>query len=381
MLHVIPSVSQLHGGPTQAIVSMEQALRAQGVDVETATTDDDGPGRRLRVPLGEPMLHEGGTRWYFAKRTEFYKASPGLARWLSREAGRFDLLHLHALFSFSTGVAARAARHAGVPYVVRPLGTLDPYGLTRRRPWLKALSMAVVERPILRHAAAVHFTSEAEAMEARKLGVAWREAIIPLGAPTAPRPADAGPFEPLRGGPCVLYLSRLDPKKNLESLLQACAMLLPEFPRLRLLVAGGGPAAYAQELKAQADRLGLARHIAWAGHLQGLQKSQAFAAADVFVLPSFSENFGIAAAEALAAGLPCVLAEGVAIAKEVAQAGAGSCVAPTPQALAAGLRRIMAEPQARAAMSANAERLAADRYSVNAMGRALRQLYGELVRQ
>jgi glycosyltransferase involved in cell wall biosynthesis len=253
--------------------------------------------------------------------------------------------------------------------------------LTQRRPWLKALSMALVERPILRHAAAVHFTSEAEAMEARKLGIAWREAIIPLGAPAAQRPADAGPFEPLRGGPCVLYLSRLDPKKNLEGLLHACALLVAEFPGLRLLVAGDGPAAYVQELKALADRLGLAQHMVWAGHLQGLQKSQAFAVAELFVLPSFSENFGIAAAEALAAGLPCVLAEGVAIAKEVAQAGAGSCVAPTPQALAAGLRRIMAEPQARAAMSANAQRLAADRYSVNAMGQALRQLYCELVRQ
>jgi len=335
----------------------------------------------MEMPLGVPTGHTGATRWYFAKRTEFYKVSPDLAAWLSREAGRFDLLHLHALFSFSTAAAARAARRAGVPYVVRPLGTLDSYGMTQRRRWLKAVSMAFVERRILEHAAAVHFTSEAEALEARRLGIGWREAIIPLAAPTITRRADAGRFERLRGGPCLLYLSRLDPKKNLEGLLQACALLVPEFPGLRLLVAGDGAPAYVQQLKLLAQRLGLEPRVIWAGHLEGDAKSQAFAAADAFVLPSFSENFGIAAAEALSAGLPCVLAEGVAIAKEVAQAGAGSCVGPTPQALAEALRRIMAEPQTRAAMSANAVRLAADRYSVDAMGRALTQLYCELVRQ
>lgn len=361
------------------MAAMERALVAQGVHLETATTDDDGPGRRMAVPLGEPVAHHGAIRWYFPKRTEFYKTSPALARWLSHEVGRFDLLHLHALFSFSTTAAARAARRAGVPYVVRPLGTLNQYGMTQRRRWLKAASMAVLERRILQHAAAVHFTSEAEAAEARRLGIAWREAIIPLGS-QAPPSAGAGPFQPLKGSPCVLYLSRLDPKKNLEGLLQACALLLPDFPGLRLLVAGGGAPAYQQELKSLARRLGLESQVVWAGHLQGEAKAQAFAAADVFALASFSENFGIAAAEALAFGLPCVLAEGVAIAKEVAQAGAGSCVAPTPQALAEGLRRIMAEPQTRAAMSANAARLAADRYSVDAMGRALKQLYCELVR-
>lgn len=379
VLHVIPSLSAVHGGPTQAMASMEHALREQGVHLEIATTDDDGPDRHMAVPLGQAVAHAGTTHWYFPKRTEFYKVSPGLARWLAREAARFDLLHLHALFSFSTTAAARAARKAGVPYVVRPLGTLNHYGLTQRRRWLKSFSMALVERRILEHAAAVHFTSEAEAAQARKLGIAWREAIIPLGS-EAPPASGAGPFEPLKGGPCVLYLSRLDPKKNLEGLLQACALLVPDFPGLRLLIVGDGSPAYVHELKSLARRLGLEPRVIWAGHLQGAAKAQAFAAADVFALPSFSENFGIAAAEALSAGLPCVLAEGVAIANEVARAGAGSCVAPTPQALAGALRRIMAEPQTRAAMSVHAARLAAERYSVDAMGRALKQLYCELIR-
>jgi glycosyltransferase involved in cell wall biosynthesis len=377
VLHVIPSLSPVHGGPTAAMAAIERALTAAGVAVETATTDDDGPGRRRAVPLGVPVRENGVDRWYFAKRAEFYKPSPSLARWLARETARFDLVHLHALFSFSTAAGAWAARRRGVPYVVRPLGTLDPYGLGRRRR-LKALSMRWVEAPLLRGAAAVHFTSQAEAQQARSLGIPWREAVIPLAVEPPARTQDDR-FAALRGGPCVLFLSRLDPKKNLEALLGAVARLQGEWPGVRLLVAGDGEPAYVERLRGQAGQLGIGPRVTWAGHLDGDAKSAALAAADVFVLPSFTENFGVAAAEALAAGLPCVLSHGVAIAQEVAQAGAGLAVSPDAPALAEALRHIMAPDSPRARMSANARRLAAERYSPAAMGRQLRQLYTDLL--
>lgn len=376
VLHVIPSLSAVHGGPTEALAAMERALVAEGVAVETATTDDDGPGRRRRVPLGQPVRENGVDHWYFAKRADFYKPAPALASWLGREVRRFDLLHLHALFSFSTAAGAWAARRSGIPYVVRPLGTLDAYGLARKRV-LKTLSLRLIDGPVLRHAAAVHFTSHAEAEQARNLGIPLREAVIPLGV-EAPAAGD-GRFLDLRGGPCVLYLSRLDPKKNLEALLDAAARLQQEFPGLRLLVAGDGEPGYAAQLRQRADRLGLGTRVTWAGHLAGDAKAAAFAAADVFALPSFAENFGVAAAEALSAGLPCVLGQGVAIAQDVAQAGAGLAVTPDAEAVAEGLRRIMGSQALRAQMAGRARALAAQRYSVAAMGRQLHQLYSDLL--
>lgn len=381
VLHVIPSLSRVEGGPTQAVALMERALCEQGVSVETAATDDEGPGRRNGKSCGRPLPENGAVHWYFRKRTDFYKVSPAFAGWIAREAGRFDLLHIHALFSFTTSVAARAAQRARVPYIIRPLGTLNDYGMKQRRPWLKGLSMKLLEGPLLRRAAAVHFTSEAEAAQARALGIPMREAIIPLAVePAAPSGSlEDSPFAGLRGSPCVLFLSRLDPKKNIEGLLEAAALLKDEMAGIRLLVAGGGAPEYLAALKARADALGISQRVIWAGHLQGPSKSAAFAAADVFALPSYSENFGIAAAEALAAGLPCLLGLGVAIAKEVVQAQAGVAVQTDAQSIADGLRRIIGAKEGLVHMPSNAVRLAQERFSMQAMGARLKQLYTDIL--
>jgi glycosyltransferase involved in cell wall biosynthesis len=374
VLHVIPSLWQGDGGPSHALRAMERALAAQGVRVETATTDDAGPGRRNGKSVTTALSEDGVTRRYFAKRADFYKYAPAFGRWIAAGARDYDLLHLHALFSYTTTAASRAARRAGVPYVVRPLGTLDAWGLAHRRPWLKRASLRVVEAPLLRHAAAVHFTSEDEARQAAALGIPMRPAIVPLGIDLPPPRARVA----AEGTVCALYLSRLDPKKNLEGLLDAFAQLQRDEPQLRLTIAGDGEPAYARSLRARASALGLEARVHWLGRVDGEAKRRAFEDADFFVLASRSENFGIAAAEALAHGLPCLLATGVAIAGEVAAAGAGLVVAPETEAIAAGLR-LMIPAAARTAMSAQARCLARERYSLDAMGANLKQLYSDIL--
>lgn len=381
VLHVIPSLSRVHGGPTQALALMERALARQGVVVETATTDDEGPGLRNAKAGGQPLEENGALHWYFPKRMDFYKPAPAFAGWMAREVGRFDLVHIHALFSFMSTVAARTAHRKGVPYIIRPLGTLNAYGINQRRPWLKRLSMQLVESQLLRRAAAVHFTSEAEALEAHSLGIPLRPAIIPLAVEDSPASTslENSRFAGMRGAPCVLFLSRLDAKKNLEGLLDAIPLLVRAAPGLRLLVAGDGAPDYVATLRARAEALRISGLITWAGHVEGEAKAAAFASADVFVLPSFSENFGIAAAEALAAGLPCVLGEGVAIAREVVQAQAGVAVKTDARSIADGLRRIIADSDGRMRMSSNAARLAQEHFSMQAMGEQLERLYTDIL--
>jgi len=382
VLHVIPSLSAAHGGPTRALALMERELTAQGVTVHTATTDDDGSGRRNGKPCGVPLAENGATRWYFRRQTGFYKASLPMARWLRRHAADYDLLHIHALFSFSSVAAVQAARHAGVPYILRPLGTLGAYGVTQRRPWLKRLSLALREGPALRAAAAVHFTSDAERDEAAELGIAMRSVVIPLGIDAAtdtPAGLVRQQFSGLGDAPYLLFLSRLDLKKNVAGLLQAFSQIAERHQAVQLLIAGDGEAAYVASLKAQAGVLGLESRVVWAGHLEGALKASAFAGATAFVLPSFSENFGIAAAEALMAGLPCVLGEGVAIAAQVAAAGAGLGVKPDAASVAAAMEQVLANAEQREAMSAAARRLARERFSADAMGRNLLGLYREIL--
>jgi glycosyltransferase involved in cell wall biosynthesis len=377
VLHVIPSLWHGDGGPSHALRAMESALTGRGVTVETAATDDAGPGSHNGRGGGAALREDGVTRRYFAKRTDFYKWAPDFARWISSAARDYDLLHLHALFSFTTTAAARAARRHGVPYVVRPLGTLDAWGLKQRRPWLKRASLRWIEAPLLRDAAAVHFTSEDEARQAATLRVPMRSAVIPLGiAMPAPVPRHASPDGD--GTVRALYLSRLAPKKNLEGLLDAFAQLRHELPQLQLTIAGDGDAHYAQALRDRAQALGLDDRVRWLGRVEGEAKRRAFEEADFFVLASHSENFGIAAAEALAHGLPCLLGRGVAISGDVVAAGAGLGTATGPEAIAAGLR-LMMPAATRASMSTHAARLARERYSLEAMGANLQQLYSSIL--
>jgi len=360
---------------------MERALTAAGVDVETVTTDDDGPGRHISKRMAEPIDENGVTRWYFPKQTEFYKFSLPLYRWMRREIHRFDVVHVHAVFSFASVAAAWAARRAKVPYVIRPLGLLNSYGMTQRRAILKSLSMRMIEGPLLRDAAAVHFTSEAEQREAESLGWPIRSVVIPLGVePFAlPLPEMFLSLHPtLRHRRRILFLSRLDPKKNVETLLAAFATVRAECADVALIICGDGNAEYIARLKDLASRLDIADSVVWAGKVEGQIKHAALACADLFVLPSFSENFGIAAVEALIAGLPCVLSHGVAIATEVSAAKAGVSVEPTAEAVTDGIRLFMNDAARRTAAANQAKWLAEDRYSASAMGGKLVALYSEL---
>jgi glycosyltransferase involved in cell wall biosynthesis len=365
ILHIIPSISLAHGGPSRAIRMLEQSQRAAGMEVFTLTTDDDGPGRRLEL-----STQQDHRRHYARKWTDFYKIAPGMLLWLHHNARSYDIIHIHALFSFSSVAAAWIARLKGVPYVVRPLGTLAAYGIAKRRPWLKRLSLKLIEGPILRHAAAVHFTSEAEQQEADALGVPLRGVVIPLGVPTAQLPKRSE-----NRAQTLLFLSRLDPKKNIECLLRAQVLLRDKGLKPKLKIAGSGRDDYVAMLRELASQLGIDDQVQWLGEVDGADKVVLWAESDLFVLPSFSENFGIAAAEALSAGLPCVLGRGVAVAARAADAGAALAVDPQPEAVAQALDRLLRDPAELERMSSRAQALAKQEYSVSAMVTRLSALY------
>ena len=380
VLHVIPSLSWADGGPSQAIRLIEQALAVEGIAVETVSTDDDGPGRHMQRALGVIVTEEGSRhRRYFRKSSDFYKTSWSFARWIPSAVHNYDLIHVHALFSFVSIVAAWAALRAGVPLVIRPLGTLNGYGLQHRRPWLKRWSLRWIEGPLVKRASAIHVTSLAECDEVNSLGLQARCVVIPLALPeSVPLSCPAiEAFPELCAQRFVLFLSRLDPKKNIEGLLHAWGSIQQDFPDVYLRIAGAGDAAYVARLRALAVDLSLQR-IEWLGHVAGEYKTALLQQADAFVLPSYSENFGIAVAEALAAGLPCIVGEGVALASQIAAAGAGVVVSTEPGSIAMAMRQLLTHHAQRNNMASHAGILAND-FSVPALGRNLHDLYRSIL--
>ena len=375
VLHVIPSISLTQGGPSRAMLHMEQALAARGIEVTTATTNDDGGARTLAVKCNTPIAAAHATRWYFDRTTVFYKVSLGLACWLSQNIGGFDVVHAHALFSFAPVTAAMFARRARVPYVLRPLGVLERYGMSQRK-MLKSISYPLVERGLLESAAAVHFTSRAEQSEAGALGVRCKGVVIPLGIDIGEAPIR----KTSSGRVGLLFLARIDPKKKLEVLLRALSLVAAEHNDVVLRIAGTGDAAYVQSLKSLTAELGLAGRVEWLGHVEGVRKEAAFAEAAAFVLTSVSENFGIAVAEALAHGLPAIVSRGVAIQDEIGKAGAGIVVEQDVGSIASGIRRLLDERDRLAIMSHAARKLAEDDFSLERMGERLENLYAGLCR-
>ena len=328
--------------------------------MDVATTDDNGAAR-LPVKLGQPLMEAGVTYLYFRRQSRFYTVSWPLSRWLAAHVAEYDLVHLHALFSFAATAGAFWANRRGVPYLVRPLGVLNTWGIQNRRPLLKRLSLHWIERRILAHAAAIHFTSEQERTEAAFALPAARSVIIPN--PVAIPEAEESPnvflaqHPELAGKRMILFLSRLDPKKGLDLLLGAFAQAQTSLPDTALVLAGNGDDAFVDELRDKARLLGL-RRVVWAGFLEGQLKRAAFAAAHVFVLPSYSENFGIAVVEAMAMGLPVIVSDQVGIQREIARANAGIVVGCDATELSQAIQQTLNNQVARNEMAQNGRRLA-----------------------
>lgn len=379
VLHVIPSAAPIDGGPNHAVRALARGLVSRGVDVTVATTNAAGSSA-LDVPLVTPVIDDGVVYRYFPRTVPgSWKFSWPLTRWLFAHAGRYDVVHVHALFSYATIPGCRAAARAPVPYVLRPLGTLSEWSLAHRG-WKKRPYYALLERSHLESASAIHVTSDAEAGDVERLGYGSRARVIPLGVDVAVQPLPQRPVDasaPLR----MLFLSRLHEKKNIPLLLRALAATPNADRAIELTIAGDGEPRYRAELEALAESRGLTGRVRFVGHLDGDAKRAAFEHADAFVLPSAHENFGIAVAEALAAGLPVIVTPGVALAPNVAAAGAGIVVNATEDAVADALRWAAENPAALVEMGERAWWLARRDFSWDTTCARLTDLYTELAAQ
>ncbi|HET7450689.1 MAG TPA: glycosyltransferase, partial [Gaiellaceae bacterium] len=340
-----------------------------------ATTNADGPGK-LDVPLGQRVAHAGAEYRYFDRTLPGeWKYSRPLGAWLGAHVGEFDVVHVHALFTYPNLAGCRAARRAGVPYVIRPLGTLGAWSLGRRG-WKKRPYLALVERRYLRDAAAIHVTSasEGEAVSALGYGALVREIPMGIELPSVAEPGHAVVDGPLR----LLFLSRIHPGKGLPLVFDALRRLADDGVRFELAVVGDGDAAYVAEMKAMAQRLGVADRVVFLGRLEGDAKLRRLHHADVFVLPSSHENFGLAVGEALGAGLPVVISDQVGIAGDVLDAGAGLVTRLDAGDIANAIRELAGDPARRASMGRAGRRLAEGRYSWAEAAHGLRTLYEDI---
>ena len=385
VLHVIPSVALYRGGPSVVIRAITRGLARQGIETHVATTDDNKPAP-LEVPLDRPVEEDGITYHYFPSQTRFYLCSLPFTNWLWSCAGKYDVIHIHAVFSYCSNVAAWIAYCKRVPYIIRPLGVLNRWGFENRRPVLKRLSFALIEKSLLGRAAAVQYTTEQERDEAADLKFAHYPVVIPnpVDLPDAGNVRQGefrAQYPELTGREIVLFLSRIDPKKGIDLLLPAFRDVLRKDAAVTLVIAGDGDSSLVRNLRRLASELGIEGSVLWPGFLTGSKRMAAFADADIFVLPSYSENFGMAPVEAMRMGIPVVVTDQVGIHKEVSEGRAGIVTPPAIAPLASALTLLLREAGLRLEMGRNGAPLAAARYSVGMVAGRLIDLYGTLCPQ
>jgi len=330
VLHVIPAVAPRYGGPSRVIFEMCRSIQQKGTEVLVATTDADGAGR-LPVEAGAAIAYRQVPTIFFKRQlSEVFGYSFSLARWLNDNVKNFDVVHIHAVFSHPCLAAARACRRSEVPYIVRPLGSLDPWSM-RQKPHRKKLMWHLSAGRMLSEAAAVHYTTrEEQRLAEASLGLT-QGVVIPLGIEMG-MTEDATSAESFRrnhpsldSNPYILTLSRLHPKKNMELLLEAFLALVKksEFETWRLVIAGDGETEYIASLKRLTQVLGGNGKVLFTGWLGGAHKAAALREAALLALTSRQENFGLCVVEALACGVPVVVSDRVNLATEIENAGAG----------------------------------------------------------
>ena len=287
-----------------------------------------------------------------------------------------DGIHLHGLWEQSSMLSAQLARRLGKPVVISAHGMLEPWALRSKRV-KKAIYSALVERPLMRRAACLHALTPAEAQAYRRFGVAAPVAIIPNGV-TIPRGARALAFfsahPELAGKRILLFLGRLHPKKGLDMLLDAWACLEGSWPEAHVVLAGPDCDGTEARLKAQIHRLGL-RNVTFNGMLTGMDKWDALAAAECFVLPSHSEGLSVSLLEAMGMGVP-VIATVPCNMPEVATERTGWQVDATTTAIGGALLHwLQAAPETLAAAGARGRELVRRRYSWQRAGQSMAEVY------
>lgn len=373
ILHILPSVNPVGGGPLEGVRQQGKQLRHLGHEPEVLSLD--APGQDFIDRYGLTVHAIGPSRGHFGY-------NPRLKPWLLTSAHRYDAVMVHGLWQYHAFGAWRALKELRMPYFVFTHGMLDPwfkktYPLKHLK---KCLYWPWADYRVLRDASAVLFTSEDERLLARQSFGLYKanEEVVAYGARKPPDDGDRvrevfwDAHPQLRGQRNLLFLSRIQEKKGCDLLIAAFAAQAHRDPTLQLVMAGPDQTGWVAPLQAQAQSLGVASRVHWTGMLQGDMKWGAFFASEVFVLPSHQENFGIAVAEALGAGLPVLISNKVNIWREIEADRSGLVADDTLQGttgmLTAWLDMTASE---RAAMARRAKHTFDLRFTVEAMAQSL----------
>lgn len=361
------------GGPAHSIPLLVKAIKERGIEVEVFTTNVRGAPGLPVVPAGRQLVCSVPVRYFSTFGPRRFSFAPALAAAMATHVGRFDVVHLHNLWSFPSLIGARVCEAWGVPYVVSPRGILDSWSLAQKAN-KKKLGMMLSVRRMLRRAAVIHYTAEDER---ERVPASFRN----LPSVVIPNGIDLDHFLRVTAkeeNNCPVHLiisGRIHPKKGFDLLVPAIAEVRHKGIDIDLTIAGPDERGYCENVQSMVIEYGIKNYVRFLGHLDTDDLVQEYQRANILVMPSYQENFGMSAAEAMAAERPVIISDAVNIAPAVEAAGAGLVVPLDGTALAQAIIALAKSPAARAAMGKRGRQYARDNYSPPAVAKKMVDLY------
>ncbi len=375
VIHVISSLAAKHGGTPRACLGFADAMARRGHTVVVCASDVNMPDGDAEISLiRDGADGKASTRVYRAQLGRPFNLSIGLARGLVCAIRQADIVHVHSLYLYHDWVAGTLCRWFGVPYLISAHGCLVPTYWSRHRR-RKRLVECAFQNGMSRRAAAFHFMTEDERAKSLSRVHGRPGYVVPLGVFSERYRRALSPRRGAAGR--ILFLGRLHPFKGADILVEAFSKIASNRD-VELVLAGPDYGAEGA-LKRRVETLGLAKRVVFAGMLSGEAKLAALRNADVFVLPSHSENFGISVIEALAAKLPVVISDRVGVQEDIAAAGAGVVTSLDPRDVAKGIARVLDNPDATARMVEAGYWLVREKYDWAAIGAQLERVYEQVI--
>jgi glycosyltransferase involved in cell wall biosynthesis len=346
VVQTVASLDSVHGGVSRVVPQMADALCEQGCHVSVVAVNDSARSSTPVLPgrakfLGTPALSVANHRLWSPKFTEQIAKSfaPSMPR----------LLHDNGLWGYTNYMAARFAARQRIPLVISPHGMLEPWALQEKR-IRKRVALAVFQRNVLDSAAMLIVTAQSELESVRRAGLRQPVAIVPLGVSMPTTPARHVTNSSMRK---ILFLSRVHPKKGLLALVEAWHRVGQ--PGWQIIIAGPDEDGHLAQVQELIRRLGLASQFEFHGEVAGEVKRELYESADAFVLPTFSENFGVVVAEAMSYALPVLTTRGAPW-SVLESINAGWWVEPGVDGLADGLCKLLATTAGQRAVMGRAGR-------------------------
>ena len=388
ILHVIPAYIPAYrfGGPVRSVHDLCRKLVESGHAITVFTTNFDGV-HVMDVPLNTPCDIDGVTVYYFSVDLPFfYFRSMGLKRKLKRTIEKFDLVHIHCIYVYTTFIASRIAKKFNIPYVISPRGMLDGDSIKLKGTLKKKLYLGLVERSTFSNAELIHYTSKDESAKSVFSKITKNVEIIFNGIDIERYQAcefDNLPdkYTSLKHKKIVLFLGRINYIKGLDILANAWPKVVSSFPDAQLIIAGPDNDNYKKDIVAIIKTLGVSDSVTFTGELDFEDKVRFIKTSEMLVAPSYLESFGMSIVEAMACSKPVIISNKVNIYPIIQKYDAGIVTSCDKDEVASAVINIFNNVKNSTIKGNNGNRLVCENFALDATTEKMILAYRNLINE